>query len=172
MEPPHGKRFTLLQQNAERLFLSLAADGAVPEVFQAMDPEKTHQTRLEKIHGEGARTTAGKSDELEENGNKKSSEFGRCLLELTIRPCADKIVHLSTVTKKLPPNLLIRDVKVFVCGLFKNLCHPAEIELAVVNIDDPIGQVINDDYRELGFFAIGSGAELRVMDVAEESELD
>ena len=48
------------------------------------------------------------------------------------------------------------------------------MKLCFIDPDAPVGSVfdLQDEYRELGFFGVGSGCEIRIDEVEENKTLD
>lgn len=118
---------------------------------------------MEKVHGEGL---------VVQQGAAAGAGFASTLVELTIQPEAGCIIHMPPVKKKLPHTMLIKDLKLFCHAVFGKKLPVADMKLCFIDPDMPIGSVfdLSDEYRELGFFGVAEGYEIRVDEVDEKKE--
>ena len=74
--------------------------------------------------------------------------------------------------KKLPHTMLIKDLKLFCHSVFGKKLPVAEMKLCFIDPDAPIGSTfdLSDEYRDLGFFGIGEGCEIRVDEYEKEDD--
>ncbi|CAD7942030.1 unnamed protein product [Amoebophrya sp. A120] len=149
--------------NAERMFLSLWANGSISEILEAVDPAQLHRKRLEAVHGEGF--VYQKTAE-----NTGGSAFGANLMELTLQPAGGSILHLPPLRKKIPGTISIAELKTFCHNCFQRLLPVKEMRLAVVNPGDPIALPFaeDDDAREVCFY-VQTGATIQVLDQEDGS---
>lgn len=132
---------------------SLSLDGAGEGAAQYV--KGAHKARLEEQHGEGL---------VVQQGAAAGAGFASTLIELTIQPEAGSIIHMPAVKKKLPHTMLIKDLKLFCHAVFGKKLAVGDMKLCFIDPDQPIGSVfdLSDEYRELGFFGVAEGCEIRV----------
>ncbi|CAL1159579.1 unnamed protein product [Cladocopium goreaui] len=86
--------------------------------------------------------------------------------KVTLRPVGAAIVEKPVTKKKVPHTMTVAELKRLAHLLFKQV--PLD-RLTLTLADDglPFGVPLDDEVRELGFFGIGDGAEIRVDDTAD-----
>eukprot|EP00392_Amoebophrya_sp_AT5.2_P004569 g4577.t1 len=137
-------------------FLSLSAGGSIPDVLQAVDPQEQHRKRLEQIHGEGL-----VYQQKEEAAG--GSAFGANLIQLTLQPAAGGLLHLPSLTKKIPNNISVAEFKTFCHNCFGKLLPLKKMRVTISNVGDPIATSLGeeDDAREVLFY-MQNGAVVQI----------
>jgi len=160
----NGSEITTRERdNAERMFLSMTVSGTHPELLAAVDADGAHRERLEAKHGEGLvyAEADGNSD-----ANHKAA-FAAQLVELTLQPVAGCIIEKPPVKKKLPATLSVGEVKLFCHSVFGKSLPVERTVLRFLDPAQPMGSdfVMDDDARELGFYGVGNGYEIRIDEI-------
>jgi len=137
--------------NSERFFLSLVLRDA--DVVPLIDPQSVHRKRLEEKHGGGV---VGHEDP-----NLKHNLASQ-LIEVKLQPDG-KNAHKDAITRKIPATMVLRDLKMLCKRLFKM----NDLRMAFVDPEMPMGTSfpLDDEFREVSFFGIRDGYEIRVEEV-------
>jgi len=146
---------------AERYFLSVAhQDSPIVKGLGESCNISEHVERLRSIHG----TVVG--GDVTEHSQASRSALFNALVEVTLRPVGAAIVEKPVTKKKVPHTMTVAELKRLAHLLFKQV--PLD-RLTLTLADDglPFGVPLDDEARELGFFGIGDGAEIRVDDTAD-----
>lgn len=147
---------------AERYFLGLALQGdsrMVRELRETCDLDP-HVVRLKGIHGEVV------GGEVTEEAQATRTALQQSLVEVSLRPVGAAIVDQPMATKRVPHTMTVGEMKRLGCSLFKKV--PLErVRLELVEPGLPFGIALDDEARELGFYGVGDGTEIRVDDVAD-----
>lgn len=146
---------------AERYFLSIAQqDSPIVKGLAESCAISEHVERLRSIHG----TVVG--GDVTEHSQASRSALFNALVEVTLRPVGAAIVEKPVTKKKVPHTMTVAELKRLAHLLFKQV--PLD-RLTLTLADDglPFGVPLDDEVRELGFFGIGDGAEIRVDDTAD-----
>lgn len=137
--------------NSERVFLAMAAGNT--EVFLAVDPNSTHRTRLELKHGRGI--------DAHSSGVEQQAPLASQLVKVKFQPDG-RHAHKAPVERKIPMSMEIREVK----ALCKRLFKMTNVRLALVEAGRPTPTLLSDeDFREIGFWSIADGCEIRIEEV-------
>jgi len=143
---------------AERYFLSLAKQGS--PVLKALGETcnaSAHIERLQSIHGE---IVGG--DATEETQASRAA-LVNSLVEITLRPIGAAILDQAQIKKRVPHTMTVGDLKRLCHSLFKKVPLDS-INLILGEPGLPFGMPFDDESRELGFYGISDGAEIRVDD--------
>merc|ERR1712113_309926 len=119
-----------------------------------------HVERLRKIHGEvvGGGAT--------EEAQATRSALRNALVEVMLRPVGAAIVEQPCVTKRVPHTMTVGELKRLCQMLFKKV--PLDrVRIVLADPALPFGLPFDDENRELGFYGVGDGAEIRVDDTAD-----
>lgn len=150
---------------SERYFLSICATETSP-VIKALAETcdvQANITRLMKIHGE----IVAAGDATEEAQAARAA-INKNLVEVRLRPVGVAIMDHTEQRKKVPHSMTITELKQLCAVLFKNKIPLDRIRLVLADPALPFGLPFDDDARELGFYGVGDGAEIRVDDIEEE----
>jgi len=146
---------------AERYFLSLVQQNS--PIVTALGESYSiagHIERLRGIHGEVI--TGAVSEEAQATRNA----LVHSLVSVTLRPIGAAILDQPAVTKRLPQTMQVADVKKLAGSIFKKV--PLDrIKLSLADPALPFGVPFDEDSRELGFYGVNDGAEVRVDDLAD-----
>lgn len=144
---------------AERYFASVARQENSP-IVKGLSEHcniKEHIVRLQAIHGDAV------TSEATEHGQAARSALSNTLVEVVLRPIGAAIIEKPPTKKKVPHTMTVGELKRLAHLLFKSI--PLDrITLTLADDGLPFGIPLNDEARELGFFGIGDGAEIRVDD--------
>mmetsp|Transcript_89773 Transcript_89773/g.159610 ORF Transcript_89773/g.159610 Transcript_89773/m.159610 type:complete len:615 (+) Transcript_89773:65-1909(+) len=147
---------------AERYFVSLAGnrDNSIVKGLAESCNIDEHVARLRAIHGDVV------GGEVTEHSQATRSALSNALVEITLRPIGAAIVDKPPARKKVPHTMTVGELRRLVHLLFKQV--PSD-RLVLTLADDglPFGVPLDDEARELGFFGIGDGAEIRIDDSAD-----
>lgn len=146
---------------AERYFLSVAQlDNPIVKGLAESCKISEHVERLRAIHGNVV------GGDVTEHSQASRSALFNALVEVTLRPVGAAIVEKPVTKKKVPHTMTVAELKRLAHLLFKQV--PLD-RLTLTLADDglPFGVPLDDEVRELGFFGIGDGAEIRVDDLAD-----
>jgi len=147
---------------AERYFLSVAAQGSNPMIqglAEACDLS-AHISRLRGIHGDVV------GGDVTEEAQASRSTLQHSLVEVTLRPVGAAILDQPPPTKRVPHTMTVGELKRLSHTLFKKV--PMDrILLVLADPALPFGIPLDDESRELGFFGVGDGTEIRVDDAAD-----
>jgi len=147
---------------AERYVLGLAAQGssAMVKALGETCDIAAHVSRLQKIHGDVV------GGEVTEEAQAARSTLVFSLVEVTLRPVAAAILEQPAVVKKLPHTMTVGELRRLSQTLFKKV--PLErVRLVLADPALPFGLPFEDDSRELGFYGVGDGGEIRVDDLSD-----
>mmetsp|Transcript_34139 Transcript_34139/g.61436 ORF Transcript_34139/g.61436 Transcript_34139/m.61436 type:complete len:622 (-) Transcript_34139:53-1918(-) len=115
-----------------------------------------HVERLRKIHGDVV------SSDVTEQAQASRSALSNTLVEVTLRPVATSICEKPNQRKKVPHTMTVGELKRLAQLLFKQV--PLDrIKLTLVD-GGAFALPLEEESRELGFYGIGDGAEVRVDD--------
>jgi len=147
---------------AERYFVSVASNESsslVKGLAESCNVAE-HVARLQAIHGEIV------GGDVTEHTQATRSALSNGLVEIMLRPVGAAIVDKPVTKKKVPHTMTVGQLKRLAQLLFKQV--PLD-RLVMTLADDglPFGVPLDDEARELGFFGIGDGAEIRVDDSAD-----
>merc|ERR1719329_440877 len=119
-----------------------------------------HLDRLQSVHGE----IVGGADNEEAQAHR--SALVHALVEITMRPIGAAILHQQAVSKRVPHTMTVAELKRLCHSMFKAV--PLErIRLLLADAALPFGVPFDDENRELGFYGICNGAEIRVDDIQD-----
>lgn len=148
---------------AERYFISIAqqeSSSIVKGLSESCDIA-AHVARLRAVHGD---VVGG--DALTEKAQASRSALANALVEVTLRPVGAAIIDKPPTKKKVPHTMTVGELKRLAQLLFKQV--PLDrLQLTLADDGLPFGVPLDDEARELGFFGIGDGAEIRVDDTAD-----
>merc|ERR1711912_47819 len=115
-----------------------------------------------EIHGEvvGGDTT--------EEAQASRAALVNALVEVTLRPIGAAILEQPEVRKKVPHTMTVADLKRLCFSIFKKV--PLDrLNLVLADPGLPFGLPFDDESRELGFYGVADGAEIRVDDVNDQN---
>eukprot|EP00439_Symbiodinium_sp_Y106_P071917 s552_g13.t1 len=147
---------------AERYFLSIAhqTDSLLVQGLAESCNIQEHVERLRAIHG------AVVGGDITEHSQASRSALSNALVEVALRPVGAAIVEKPVTRKKVPHTMTVGELKRLAQLLFKQV--PLDrVMLTLADDGLPFGVPLDDEARELGFFGIGDGAEIRVDDSAD-----
>jgi len=148
---------------AERYFLSLAKQGS--PILKALGETcsiDAHIARLHAIHGE---VVAG---DVTEEAQASRAAIVNALVEVTLRPIGAAILDQPQVKKRVPHTMTVVDLKRLCHSIFKQV--PLDrVNLILADPGLPFGLPFEDESRELGFYGVCDGAEIRVDDKNDQS---
>lgn len=147
---------------SERYFLTLAQQQG-HRIIQALSETcdvAAHAARLRGIHGDVV--GGGASEEAQAS----RSALSNALVEVILRPIGAAIVEQQPAKKRVPHTMTVGELKRLCHLLFKQV--PLDrVRLVLADPGLPFGVPFDDDSRELGFYGVGDGAEIRVDDAAD-----
>merc|ERR1712083_545688 len=121
---------------------------------------QAHAGRLRGIHGEVV--GGGASEEAQAT----RSALKNALVEVTLRPVGAAIVEQPSMKKRVPHTMTVGELKRLCHILFKQV--PLDrVRIVLADPALPFGLPFDDENRELGFYGVGDGAEIRVDDIAD-----
>lgn len=148
---------------AERYFLALEKQGS--PVLKAVGETcnvDAHIARLRAIHGE---VVAGDATEA---AQATRAAIVNALVEVTLRPIGAAILDQPQVKKRVPHTMTVGDLKRLCHSIFKQV--PLDrINLILADPGLPFGLPFDDESRELGFYGICDGAEIRIDDQNDQN---
>jgi len=144
---------------AERYFLTLVNQESpiVKALSEGCDVSAV-AARLRGLHGDviGGGAT-------EEEGADRAA-LVNMLVEVTLRPIGGAILDQPEVKKRLPHTMTVGDLKRLCLSIFKKV--PLDrLNLVLADPGLPFGLPFDDESRELGFYGVADGAEVRVDDL-------
>merc|ERR1712232_201090 len=142
---------------SERYFLGIALQDKNPVIaaLAATCSIEEHVVRLRSLHG----TVVG--GDITEEAQATRSALVNAIVEVTLRPIGATILDQAQVTKRVPHTMTVGELKRLCQLLFKKV--PLErIQLYLGDPGMPFGVPFDDENRELGFYGVGDGAEIRV----------
>jgi len=148
--------------SAERFFLVIHKQEGHPVIKGLSEgcDVASHADRLRLVHGDvvgGGATEAAQA---------QRGALVNALVEVTLKPTGAAIVDRPPVKKRLPHTMTVSELKRLCESLFKQVpVHRVRLFLAEEGM--PFCLPLDDD-RELGFYGVCSGAEIRVADIADE----
>lgn len=148
---------------AERYFLTLVKQGhqVVKDLGETCDVD-AHAARLREIHGEVV------SGDATEAAQATRAALVNTLVEVTLRPIGAAILEQPQVKKRVPHTMTVVDLKRLCHSIFKKV--PLErINLVLADPGLPFGLPFDDESRELGFYGVCDGAEIRVDDLNDQN---
>lgn len=146
---------------AERYLLALAKQESpvVKSLAEACDVS-AHVNRLQSIHGEIV------GGDCTEEAQASRAALVNALVEVTLRPIGAAIMEQPQVKKRVPHTMTVAELKRLCQLLFKQV--PLDrIGLLLADPALPFGLPFDDESRELGFYGVSDGAEIRVDDLAD-----
>jgi hypothetical protein len=150
---------------AERYFIALAERKDSP-VVQGLATGgcdvAAHAARLRERHGEVV------GGDATEEAQASRSALMHALVEVTLRPVGAAILEQALQTKRVPHTMTVGELRRLCQSLFKKV-PLNRIRLSLVDEGLPFGIPLDDDNRELGFYGVGDGAEIRVADSADDA---
>jgi len=152
---------------AERYILGLASqDGnAMVKALRETCNIDGHIVRLRGIHGDIV------GGEVTEEAQASRSALMHSLVQVTLRPIGAAIVDRPVASKRVPHTMTVAELKRLCQTLFKQV--PLDrIRLQLAEPSLPFGIPFDDESRELGFYGVGDGAEIRVDDAADVAHLE
>jgi len=149
---------------SERYFLGLSQQpaSAVMEGIGASCDVPAHVSRLCAVHG----TVVG--GDVTEEAQASRSALVHALVEVTLRPVGVAILDVAPAVKKLPHTMTVAELRRLCHTLFKKV-PVNRIRLVLADEGLPFGVPLEDEARELGFYGVGDGAEVRVGDSADDA---
>jgi hypothetical protein len=147
---------------SERYFLGIAAQekNSVIAALAATSNIDAHVLRLRDIHG----VVVG--GDVTEEAQASRSALCNAIVEVTIRPIGASILDQPQVTKKLPHTMTVGELKRLSQKQFKKISLD-RIKLYLGDPGMPFGVPFDDENRELGFYGVGDGAEIRVDEIED-----
>mmetsp|Transcript_70973 Transcript_70973/g.129926 ORF Transcript_70973/g.129926 Transcript_70973/m.129926 type:complete len:628 (-) Transcript_70973:103-1986(-) len=146
---------------AERYLLALSKQESpvVKSLAEACDVP-AHVNRLQAIHGEIV------GGDCTEEAQASRAALVNALVEVTLRPIGAAIMEQPQVKKRVPHTMTVAELKRLCQLLFKQV--PLDrIGLLLADPALPFGLPFDDESRELGFYGVSDGAEIRVDDLAD-----
>merc|ERR1711924_59257 len=123
-----------------------------------MGDTTAHAARLREIHGD----VVGGGATEEEQASRAALVHG--LVEGTLRPIGAAILEQPEVKKRVPHTMTVVDLKRLCYSIFKKV--PLDrLRLVLADPGLPFGLPFDDESRELGFYGVADGAEIRVDDL-------
>lgn len=147
---------------AERYFMSLAQqkESRLVQALSETCDLRWHVARLQKIHGDVV------CSDVTEDAQATRSALFNALVEVTLRPVGAAIVEQAVIKKKVPHTMTVAEMRKLAQVLFKKV--PLErVRLVLADDGLPFGVPLDIDERELGFFGVSDGAEIRVDDSSD-----
>lgn len=151
---------------SERYFLGLAQQpaSAVMEGIGGSCDVPAHVSRLCAVHG------AVVGGDVTEEAQATRSALVNALVEVTLRPVGVAILDQAPAMKKLPHTMTVAELRRLCHSLFKKV-PVSRIRLVLSDGALPFGVPLEDEARELGFYGVGDGAEVRVGDAGDDGPL-
>lgn len=150
---------------AERYFLGIASQptNRMVEGLRVTCDIAGHVSRLHGIHGEVV------GGDMTEGAQASRAALLHTLVEVILRPVGVAIVEQPSATKRVPHTMTVAELKRLCQLLFKQVPQD-RIRLQLADPSLPFGIPLDDDSRELGFYGVGDGAEIRVDDAADTAK--
>jgi len=147
---------------AERYFLGLASQDANKMIAALRETCNVdcHATRLRGIHGEVV------GGDATEEAQAHRSSLVHSLVQVSLRPVGGAILDQPTASKRLPHTMTVGELKRLCQTIFKQVPFD-RIRLQLADSALPFGIPLDDEARELGFYGVGDGAEIRVDDAQD-----
>lgn len=146
---------------AERYFLALSQQGnAVTKALQESVHFAGHLARLIALHGE----VVGGADTEEAQATR--SALVNCLCEVVLQPVGAAILEQAPIQKRVPHTMTVSELKQLCHSLFKKV-PLARMQLLLADPGLPWAVPFEDESRELGFYGVTDGAQIRVDDTAD-----
>merc|ERR1719272_979169 len=121
-----------------------------------------HAARLLEIHGDVV------GGGMTEEAQASRGALCNALVEVTLRPIGAAILEQMEVKKKLPHTMTVADLKRLCFSIFKKV--PLDrLNLVLADPGLPFGMPLDDESRELGFYGVCDGAEIRVDDLKDHA---
>eukprot|EP00927_Polykrikos_kofoidii_P065854 TRINITY_DN61571_c0_g1_i1.p1 TRINITY_DN61571_c0_g1~~TRINITY_DN61571_c0_g1_i1.p1 ORF type:complete len:699 (-),score=134.76 TRINITY_DN61571_c0_g1_i1:400-2397(-) len=150
---------------AERYLLAAigqAGNTGMPAALGEACDMAAHATRLRAVHGEVV------GGDVTEEGQAARSALVHALVEVSLRPIGAAILDQPPVKKRLPHTMTVAELKRLSQQIFKQVPLP-RVRLLLADPGLPFGVPFDDESRELGFYGVCDGAEIRVDDAADGS---
>jgi hypothetical protein len=150
---------------SERYFLGIAMQDKNLVVAGLADTcnVEEHVTRLRSVHG----IVVG--GDVTEEAQATRSALVNAIVEVTLRPIGASILDQPQATKRVPHTMTVGELRRLCQLLFKKV--PLErIQLYLGDPGMPFGVPLDDENRELGFYGVGQGAEIRVDDLEDSKK--
>eukprot|EP00747_Dinoflagellata_sp_TGD_P208135 gnl/TRDRNA2_/TRDRNA2_81647_c0_seq1.p1 gnl/TRDRNA2_/TRDRNA2_81647_c0~~gnl/TRDRNA2_/TRDRNA2_81647_c0_seq1.p1 ORF type:complete len:633 (+),score=124.97 gnl/TRDRNA2_/TRDRNA2_81647_c0_seq1:134-2032(+) len=129
---------------------------------EACDME-AHLQRLRNIHGEVA------GGAWTEQANATRNALVNTLVEVRLRPIAARILEKPVAVKRVPHTMTVAELKRLCATLFKEVpLQRLKLLLCDSGSSMPFSVPFDDESRELGFYGIADGSEIKVDDTADE----
>jgi len=147
---------------AERYILGLASKGgcAFLQALAEGCDVAAHVERLRGVHGEIV------GGDLTEEAQAQRSALAQSLVQVSLRPIGGAILDQKPVSKRLPHTMTVAELKRVCQAFFKQVPYD-RIQLQLADPALPFGVPLDDEARELGFYGVGDGAEIRVDDAQD-----
>jgi hypothetical protein len=148
---------------AERYFLCLAKQGRpLLEALGETCDVGAHVKRLQAIHGEVV------SSDATEEAQASRAALVNALVEVSLKPIGAAILEQPPVKKRVPHMMTVGDLKRLCHSVFKKV--PLDrINLLMAEPGLPFGTPLDDESRDLGFYGISDGYEIRVDDTNDQN---
>jgi len=148
---------------AERYFLTLVKqDSPVVKALGEGCDIAVHAARLREKHGD----VVGGAVTEEEQASRAA--LVNNLVEVTLRPIGAAILEQPEAKKRLPHTMTVVDLKRLCHSIFKKV--PLDrLRLVLADPGLPFGLPFDDESRELGFYGVADGAEIRVDDLNDQN---
>lgn len=121
-----------------------------------------HAARLRAVHGEVV------GGDVTEEAQAARSALVHALVQVSLRPIGAAILDQAPVKKRLPHTMTVAELKRLCQQIFKQVPLP-RVRLLLADPGLPFGVPFDDESRELGFYGVCDGAEIRVDDTADAS---
>jgi len=147
---------------SERFLLSMAQQegNSMVASLSATCDIAAHVARLRGIHGEVVSATGTEEQQA------TRSALVHNLVEVSLRPIGAVVLDQPAIRKRLPHTMTVAELKQLCQTLFKKV--PIDrISLLLADPCLPFGIPFDDESRELGFYGLLDGAEIRVDDIAD-----
>lgn len=146
---------------AERYFLSMVQQQS--PVVQALSEDcdvTTHAARLRALHGDASGGVAT------EQAQASRAALVHSLVEVTLRPIGAAVLDRPPVKKRVPHTMTVGELARLCQSIFKQV--PLErLKLLLADPELLCGVPLDDESRELGFYGVAEGAEIRVDDAQD-----
>eukprot|EP00929_Paragymnodinium_shiwhaense_P080067 TRINITY_DN41736_c0_g4_i1.p1 TRINITY_DN41736_c0_g4~~TRINITY_DN41736_c0_g4_i1.p1 ORF type:complete len:628 (-),score=125.07 TRINITY_DN41736_c0_g4_i1:78-1961(-) len=148
---------------SERYLVGIAQqpDNQVIQGLSAGCKVQKHIERLVELHGQVV------GGDVSEQAQATRSALVNALVQVTLRPIGAAILDQPQVSKKLPHTMTVAELKRLCQTTFKQV-PLARIRLLLADPALPFGVPFDDEGRELGFYGVCDGAEIRVDDTADQ----
>merc|ERR1712190_244038 len=90
------------------------------------------------------------------------------LVEVVMRPVGGAIVEQQPIKKRVPHTMTVGELTRLCQTLFK-LIPLDRVRLVLADPGLPFGLPFDDESRELGFYGVADGAEVRVDDIQDQN---